>query len=348
MSGKAPATGALARLHHGAVQLYSSLRLKMSGTQALPRPVLSIGNLAFGGTGKTPFTMWLAKLLSREGYVVCILSRGYRGIRNEDPLMVSDLFRIHAGPVQAGDEPFLMARKLPGVPVVVGRDRASAGRLALEKLKDRVHLFILDDGFQHRRLERDADLVLLDASDPWSNLREGPSALARAHAVIATRAQRVPADALARLQDEVAAVAPEATFLTARTRSAGFRRLSEESEGLPALEDSKVFAFCGLARPESFFEDVKAAGLDVVRTHAFADHRPYSKIDLRRLLSEAEECGASAIVTTEKDGVRLPLPRAHEFPPVHALRHEVVPDDLEALVRVLSQHLPPPRIAGRH
>lgn len=348
MSGRGPATGALSKLHHGAVRMYSGLKLKLEGTSKLARPVLSVGNLAFGGTGKTPFTHWLAKLLSREGYVVCILSRGYGGLRTEDPLMVSDLWRMKAGPIQAGDEPYLLARKLPGVPVVVGHDRAAAGRLALDKLQDRVHLFLLDDGFQHRRLERDADLVLLDARDPWSGLREGPSALARAHAVIATRAHRVSAEALKRLQGEVAAVAPEATFLTARTRSTGFRRLSEAADDLPSLEESRVYAFCGLARPEAFFEDLRATGLEIVRERSFRDHRPYSKADLRRILSDAEECGASAIVTTEKDGVRLPLTRSHEFPPVHALRHEVVPDDLEALVKVLSQTLPAPRIAGRH
>ena len=149
------------------------------------------------------------------------------------------------------------------------------------------------------------------------------------------------------MQAEVASVAPEAAFLTARTRSSGFRRLSHAGEDLPPLEEAKVFAFCGLARPQTFFEDLKASGLSIVRERAFADHRPYSKADLRGLLAEAEECGASAIITTEKDGVRLPLPRAHEFPPVHALRHEVVPDDFEALIKVLSQRLPPPRIAGR-
>jgi tetraacyldisaccharide 4'-kinase len=347
MAGQAPPVGTLSRIHHGAVGLYSRWKLRLAGTEKLPRPVLSVGNLAFGGTGKTPFTLWLAKLLSREGYVVCILSRGYGGVRTADPMMVSDLWRMRASPVQAGDEPYLLARKLPGVPVVVGHDRAAAGRMALDELKDRVHLFLLDDGFQHRRLERDADVVLLDARDPWSGLREGPSALVRAHAVIATRAHRVSDEDLKHLQAQVAAVAPEATFLTARTRPTGFRRLSASTGDLPSLEESKIYAFCGLARPGAFFEDLKATGLNVVRERSFADHRPYSKEDFRRMLADAEECGASAIVTTEKDGVRLPLSRAHAFPPVHALRHEVVPDDLEALVKVLSQTLPPPRIAGR-
>jgi len=347
MTTQQPRTSALAKLHHGAVKLYSELKLKLDGSEKLPRPVLSVGNLAFGGTGKTPFAMWLATLLSNQGYVVCILSRGYRGLRDEDPLMVSNHWRMLAGPVQAGDEPFLLARKLPGVPVVVGRDRAAAGRMALDKLKDRVHLFLLDDGFQHRRLERDADFALIDARDPWSGLREGPAALARAHAVIATRAHRVSDEDIKRLRAEVASVAPDATFLTARTRSTGFRRLSSASDHLPALEESKVYAFCGLARPKAFFEDLKGTGLTVVGERSFADHRPYSRADLRRLLADAEECGASAIVTTEKDGVRLPLPRAHEFPPVYALRHEVVPDDLQGLIRVLTQRLPEPRIPNR-
>ena len=347
MTAERPTTSALAKLHHGAVRFYSDLKLRIDGSDKLPRPVLSVGNLAFGGTGKTPFTMWLARLLSNEGYVVCILSRGYRGLRDEDPLMVSDLRRMLVGPVQAGDEPFLLARKLPGVPVAVGRDRAAAGRLALDELNDRIHLFLLDDGFQHRRLERDADFVLVDARDPWSGLREGPASLARAHAVVATRAHRVSDEDLKRLRAEVASVAPDATFLTARTRTTGFRRLSKLSDTLPRLDESKVFAFCGLARPKAFFEDLKGTGLTVVGERSFADHRPYSRADVRRLLADAEACGASAIVTTEKDGVRLPLPRAHEFPPVYALRHEVVPDDLEGLVRVLSQRLPAPRIPGR-
>lgn len=343
MSG--PRLGALKRLHLGTVRLASRLVSRVRGTESLPKPVISVGNLAFGGTGKTPFTLWLAKVLSREGYLVCILSRGYRGLRREDPLIVSDLRRIHAGPVEAGDEAFLLARKLPGVPVVVGADRAEAGRLALEHFP--CHFFLLDDGFQHHRLERKADFVLLDALDPWGSLREGPEALKRADCIIATRAHRASEGAIERLKAEVAELAPNASFLTAHSKPAGFKRLSAAHADLPALDGAKVFAFCGLARPEAFFEDVAASGLTVVGRRAFGDHHPYSRADLQRLESEAEECGASALVTTEKDGVRLPLPRTHEFPPVYALRHQIQVDDLGLLGRELQRLLPEPRTGGR-
>ena len=343
MSG--PRLGAWQRLHLGAVDVAAGLARRVRGTEQLPRPVISVGNLAFGGTGKTPFTLWLARALSREGYLICILSRGYRGLRRDDPLLVSDLRRIQAGPVEAGDEAFLLARKLPGVPVVVGADRAAAGRLALERFP--VHFFLLDDGFQHHRLDRKADFVLLDALQPWDRLREGPAALSRADCVIATRAHRAGEGAIERLRAEVAELSPNASFLTARTSPSGFRRLSAAHADLPGLEGAKVFAFCGLARPEAFFEDVRATGLEVVGRRHFPDHHPYTRHDLQRLLNEAEEAGASTLVTTEKDGVRLPLPRAHEFPPVYALKHRLEIDDVGLLGRELQRLLPEPRTGGR-
>ena len=160
-----------------------------------------MGNLAFGGTGKTPFTELVVRLLSDEGFVPVILSRGYRGIRDRDPLVVSNLHHVLEGPIAAGDEPFLLARRLPGVPVVVGRNRFEAGQLALERFP--LHQFVLDDGFQHQRLHRDVDIVLLDALEPWKRLRESPKALRRAHVIVLTRAQLADEDHLAATRKEI-------------------------------------------------------------------------------------------------------------------------------------------------
>jgi tetraacyldisaccharide 4'-kinase len=339
---------------HGAVvearnRLYDTGRLR---TARIDRPVISVGNLASGGTGKTPFTLEVARLLSGEGHVVAILSRGYGGVRSEEPMLVSDLRRIRHGATEAGDEPFLLARRLPGVPVVVGADRLAAARLALATAP--VQVFILDDGFQHRSLARDIDLVLLDAGDPWAGglmpggrLREKPAALRRAHGIVLTRLHQTDAARLKTLREELARVAPDVPVFGTRTFLTGVREAPHgEKRPVESLRGMRVLAFAGLARPQSFFSDVAAVGAQVVATRAFADHHPYSVSDMRDLARRAEESGALALVTTEKDAVRMPPPPPG-MAPVHVLRLRLVPDDPAALLRLLAAKLPGPSRGGR-
>lgn len=339
--------GLLSRVQGRLVGAWSA---RNAGRGCLPRPVISVGNLEMGGTGKTPFTIELARLLSAEGYLTCILSRGYGGRRDHEPLVVSDLHRVLAGPSVAGDEPFLMARSLPGVPVVVGADRLAAGRKALEAFP--VHAFLLDDGFQHRRLRRDVDLVLLDATDPWAGgrlwpwgglhrgLREPPRGLARADAIVLTRTQAASAEGLTALREELARLAPGVPVLTTRTQAAGFRRLTKPlSATIPDMTGTRVLAFAGIARPGAFFEDLEGLGAAIVGRRAFRDHHAYSETEVRALLRQAEELGASALVTTGKDAVRLPLGGIDADRPFLSLGRRFIVDDAAALGRVLSKGL---------
>lgn len=345
MSNPVPGAGALATVHASGVRLWRGLYEKgRFAKKTLPRPVISVGNIAVGGTGKTPFVESLARLLSGEGYLTCIISRGYRGARQQDPLLVSTYTRILHGASEAGDEPYLLARRLPGVPVVVGRDKHAAGMLALAKVK--VHVFLLDDGFQSWGLNRDVDICLIDALDPWGGdallpkgrLREPLDGLRRAHLIGITRAHHAEQARLQKLRAElVEKVANPQVFFT-RTMLMGLRLLPRGLADLAEIRARPVLAFAGIGSPAQFFDDLQGTGARIVARREFADHHPYTGDDLRALLNAAADAGASALVTTEKDAVRLPpLPR--DILPIYALRHVVEPENPETLLRWLSARI---------
>ncbi len=255
-------------------------------------PVISIGNLSTGGAGKTPMAIALAKALAVRGFQVDVLSRGY-GRSGDGAARV----RLDVTAEEFGDEPPLIARQA-GVPVYVAAERYEAGLLAESEGAPTVH--ILDDGFQHRQLHREIDILLLSARDlrdrllPAGNLREPMQAAARA-SVIA-----IPAD-----EAEVESV------MRTRGWNGQVWRLHRKMEVPPV--DAPALAFCGIARPEQFFAGLRAARADVAATEAFRDHHRYTQNDLDRLAAKAARCGASALLTTEKDAVRLaglklPLP----------------------------------------
>jgi len=280
-----------------------------AGGSSLPGFVVSIGNLTVGGTGKTPAACMLARWALHEGYRVAVLSRGYGGHYGEKVLEVSDEHGINATPAEAGDEPVLMARRLPGVPVVVSRQRYLAGLRALEKHGS--DFFILDDGFQHLGLKRNLDLVLVDATNPfgnghllpWGPLREPFVHLERAHAFLLTRAgdgaggdvaallsERFPGKPLFR-SDHL----PERIFFPFRREAYPPRR----------LEGKRVAAFAGIGRPEAFHDTLKRLGAEVVVFKAFPDHHLYTPGEIQALIMEKEGHGADWLITTEKDWVRL-------------------------------------------
>ena len=249
-------------------------------TRRLERPVVSIGNLSVGGSGKTPFVLLLGELLRQRGIAFDVLSRGYgrrtRGVAIVDPGGASRDF---------GDEPLLLARKLQ-VPVIVGEERFAAGRLAEERFPSRLHL--LDDGFQHRALARDFDIVLVtpeDAHDrllPTGRLREPLSALARADAVV------------------LSSGAPEDLFpLAGKLVCRAHRTIAPHD--LPA----RPLAFCGIARPQSFFVQLRNAGVELAGEASFRDHHQYTEKDVRDLMAAAARAEADGFVTTEKDAVNL-------------------------------------------
>ncbi|MGA9206367.1 MAG: tetraacyldisaccharide 4'-kinase, partial [Terriglobales bacterium] len=249
-------------------------------SRRLERPVVSIGNLSVGGSGKTPFVRLLGEMLKQRGISFDVLSRGYgrqtRGVAVVDPGGASRDF---------GDEPLLIARKLQ-VPVIVGEERVAAGRLAEERFPTRLHL--LDDGFQHRALARDFDIVLVtpeDAHDrllPAGRLREPLSALARADAVVLTSG------------------APEDAFpLEGKLVWRAHRAIA------PSDLPSHPLAFCGIARPQNFFVQLRTAGVELAGEASFRDHHQYTEKDVRDLMAAAARSEADGFVTTEKDAVNL-------------------------------------------
>jgi tetraacyldisaccharide 4'-kinase len=269
----------------------------------LPCPVISVGNITVGGTGKTPMVILLAKLLREKGRRPAVLSRGY-GARTKAPVnTVSDGNRILMGWHEAGDEPILIARSVSGVPVLTGPRRLLTGRAAIGHLG--ADILILDDAFQHRALYRDLDIVLIDAAHPFGNgrllpggpLREPAKSLGRAHFLIRT-GDREPEP----LPSEI----PELPSFR------GFHRPLAVLEGgtdrlLPtaSLQGQKVCAFAGIGRPEAFRRSLNELASEIVSFRPFPDHHPYSPADIDSLRRLAGKTRAERIVTTEKDGVRL-------------------------------------------
>lgn len=259
---------------------------RMLKARRLARPVVSIGNISVGGSGKTPFVIAVGELLKQRGLEFDVLSRGY-GRRSREIAVVDP----QGSPDQFGDEPLLIARKL-GVPVVVGADRYQAGLFAEQKFSSRLHL--LDDGFQHRQLHRDFDIVMLPASDlhdmllPLGRLREPRSSLQRADAVVVSTEMSKPDIELAR------------NCMKEGASLWSTRRVLEIDAG-----STSAVAFCGLARPQQFFDQLREMSIAVTTTVAFSDHHQYSGSDIDRLLKAKAGSGAGSFITTEKDQTNL-------------------------------------------
>jgi tetraacyldisaccharide 4'-kinase len=270
-------------------------------------PVVSVGNLSAGGTGKTPLTLFLAEGLESAGWRNAVLSRGYGGRREVDPMSVE----ADSNPRQTGDEPLLLARRLGRHRVVVGRKRHAAALRALSQRPD-LRCLLLDDGFQHRALHRDLDLLVLDGVRRWGNgrmlplgdLREPVESLARAHALVVTRAARV----LVRSEIEAwwTLHGSGGPIFWVDFVLGGLRRWDAgESTPLPLAGQGPAFAWCGLGHPEAFYADLLIAGQPWAGTHSFPDHRGPSPADLRRLQAMARAVDADWMVCTEKDAVKL-------------------------------------------
>lgn len=267
----------------------------------LARPVISVGNLRVGGSGKTPVVAHLARLLLERGERPAVLTRGYARARPKAGVtIVSDGTRVLEDVAASGDEPFMLARALPGVPVLVGADRFASGIVAERQLDVTVHL--LDDGFQHVRLARDIDLLLVDDADlqdhvlPAGRLREPLGNAAAADAVL------VAADARGAPSDVARALGIGSAFSMKRQMHAP-RTLS--GRPWPDGPIQPVVAFAGIARPERFFTALVSGGWTVVANQPFPDHHPYSPPELDRLAERARAAGVSWLITTEKDAVRL-------------------------------------------
>lgn len=276
----------------------------------LPRPVISIGNLHWGGGGKTPLTAAVARHLRDRGRRVAILSRGY-GRKGKGVTVVSHGGGPLLGPRQAGDEPVLLAADAPGVAVVVAADRALAGRHALHRLDPAPDLFLLDDGFSHLKLRRDLDLLVFPSADPvgggrlWpgGRLREPMASASRADALLVTGLDAGPEDA-AQLARSLGRYGFDGPGFAAPTRVGEPRAVAPPASR--ALDgEMPVLLVSAIARPESFRRSAETAGLDVAGHLAFRDHDPFGDRALAEIRRGYEEYGVAALVVTSKDRVKL-------------------------------------------
>lgn len=280
----------------------------------LDRPVISVGNLAVGGTGKTPMVAYLARRLMARGKRVTVISRGYGGSLEGETRIVSDGRAVLLTAAEAGDEPVHLATSVPGLMTVIGVDRHAAGLLALEQLNPDV--FILDDGYQHLRLHRDLNILLMDCNRPLGNgwtlpaglLREPQTAVRRADLVVYTRCSGDKAPA-------VHAMIPSCR--AGHTLTGAALLPDGEVQPFAALRGLRGVAFAGIAEPDVFFAALRREGLDIVATIPFADHCPYGKPEIALLREAADDSGADYLITTGKDGVKLSPYLAH-LRPVHA------------------------------
>ncbi len=291
----------------------SMYRSGVMHSKAIPCKVISVGNLTLGGTGKSPMTVFLAQRIQQMGYRVAVCSRGYGGRASRRGGVVSDGRRLLMTSEDAGDEPVMMAAKMEGVPVVIGKDRYDAGLMAVNRFK--VDVLVLDDAFQHLRLKRDINLLLMDSRHPFGNghlfprgeLREPDSAIIDGDAIVFTRSchagrggGKVSGLKLdGRYRGLPQFNAQHTPVLYRFTDGRKSRVYPEEVGGL------RVLAFSGIAKNRHFKETLADLRMDLTGFLGFPDHYPYTDDDIRQINDRRSKGGAEYIVTTEKDMTRI-------------------------------------------
>jgi tetraacyldisaccharide 4'-kinase len=306
-------------------------------TTKLERPVISVGNITTGGTGKTPLVEWVVRTLAAKGKKVCILTRGYG---RKDPhlqVIVSDGYDMLASPNEAGDEPYLLATNLSGLAAVISSaDRIAAGQEAIKDFGS--DCFVLDDGFQHLRLARDLNIVTIDATNPWGGgmllpygrLRESPEGLSRADCVVITRCDQV--DDLDPLRSDILKLTGDRPIFHSQMRTSRVVSLKNGSQTL--APPARVAAFCAVGNPASFFEHLQRSGYELALQKSFPDHHIYSQAEIDSIVRSAEETGANALITTAKDAVKL-RPLSFSIP-CYVLEIEVAIENGEELARMIT------------
>ena len=350
----------LSHLFKGLVQGRISLfRHRVKTDYYLGATVISIGNLTVGGTGKTPVVEMLARRLQQEGRKVAILSRGYKRVkpplrdrlaarflgpsREAPPLIVSDGSNVTGDPAHAGDEPWMLARNLPGVAVVVDKDRVKAGRWAVREFN--CDTLLLDDGLQYLRLRRRLDIVLVDRNAPFGNnhllprgtLREPPRNLRRASHIFLTKCESKDGN-----DDIIASLRKHnrtAEIIPCRHRPVILQNVYDPDDTQPLLflDGCKAGAICGIAAPESFEKILRDLGCDIVISRRYTDHHRYSEDEINECILRADDHLADCVITTEKDSVRFPA-LEKTLIPVYFLRVEIeVLDNAAAFEECVSR-----------
>ena len=312
------------KVYGGSVKLRRNFYKKaVFQSKRLPCPIISIGNITVGGTGKTPMTIYVAQVVKQLGYKVAIISRGYKGKSERVGGIVSDGRVLLMTPEIAGDEPYMMAKRLKDVPVIVGKNRFKAGWLAVRKFNPDV--IVLDDGFQHLKLQRDLDLVLLDCRKPFGNghllprgvMREPVSALLCADAIILTKSDTVNNNETSSLPKKLRSYERNKPVYRTFHHPFVYKIINGEKkifetnmqealrQNSGCIKGRTVFAFSGLADNHSFQQTVKSFKCNLSGFMEFSDHHQYSKRDLDEILSAAKKSMSECIITTEKDYVRI-------------------------------------------
>ncbi len=274
----------------------------------VPCHVVSIGNITTGGTGKTPMTLYLAEEWQKRGYKVGIVSRGYRR-KNKTPLvLVTDGETIFATPDDVGDEPYLMAQRLSGVPIVVCADRFEGCQTLIHRFA--IEVILLDDAFQHLKMYRDQNILIIDATNPFGNghllpsgpLREPLSAIKRSDLLIFSRVENETA-----MHAMMQRVAPyQSQILQSCFETIGIIDLKTDEIFAPKiLKEQPVLPFCGIGNPDAFLAQLRRLGATLSAAHIFEDHHDYKKSDLETIINSKDKKNDTWIVTTEKDAVKI-------------------------------------------
>ncbi len=308
-------------------------------------PVISVGNITVGGTGKTPLVAFVAEILAKEGKKVCILTRGYGRENPGKRVLVSDSENILVEARQAGDEPFELAGKLLGKAFVIAdADRVSAGIWAREKFA--VTAFVLDDAFQHRKVKRDLNIVAIDATNPFGNekilpsgiLRESLKNLKRADLIVITRANL--SNEIENLKSKIAKYNADCPIIVSHNKISNLIELKEFHAKTRKTKDKgqrtkdSFFAFCALGNPENFFSQLRREGFNLIAAEKFPDHHFYTQKDVEKLEQKAIRAKAENFLTTAKDAVKL---KDLKFDlPCYVVENELVFDDEKKLREIIG------------
>jgi tetraacyldisaccharide 4'-kinase len=259
-------------------------------------PVISVGNITTGGTGKTPLVIWLCGSLGKRAIKCTVLTRGYK---------------TQSG--KLADEPAIIAKSCPAAKVIVNPDRVSAANKAVKDYDAKI--LVMDDGFQHRKLRRDLDIVAIDATCPFGYgrmlpaglLREPAKALRRADAVVITRYDQATAQQVEQIEKDIEKITPGITIAKATHKHPYARMIKGETLSIDQLKEKAIFAFCGVGNPNAFLNHLKEFGLNVVGSKIYNDHHNYTQADIMNVYEEAKGLGADLILSTQKDWVKTAL-----------------------------------------